>query len=85
MLLTYNPYLTLYTHRKRGIILLNEIHQISLILSLTLYTHAISRMFIQQQSLNLTLRLHRDQTYAWQDATRRSSSCNLHLAWIATN
>jgi len=38
MLLTYNPHLTVYTHRIRGTILLNEIHQISLILSLTLYT-----------------------------------------------
>jgi hypothetical protein len=38
MLLTYSPHLTVYTHRIRGTILLNEIHQISLILSLTLYT-----------------------------------------------
>ena len=38
MLLTYNPHLTVYTYRIRGIIVLNKIHQISLILSLTLYT-----------------------------------------------
>jgi hypothetical protein len=38
ILLTYNPHLTVYTHRKHGTILLNEIHQISLLLSLTIYT-----------------------------------------------
>jgi hypothetical protein len=38
ILLTYNPYLTVCTHRIHGTILLNEIHQISLIFSLTIHT-----------------------------------------------
>jgi hypothetical protein len=44
MLLTYNPHLTVYTHSVRGMILLNEIHKISLILSLTLYTRTKSNV-----------------------------------------